>query len=91
MSLIEAVGDDGLADIVQGMVTAAKGGDVGASKLLLLYCLQLVIFRLSNLQFSLTQFQLRPLSIRPSLDGDKEFSVLRMQRWSQFQRPTFTC
>ena len=24
-SLIEAVGDDGLADIVQGMVTAAKG------------------------------------------------------------------
>ena len=30
-SLIEAVGDDGLADIVQGMVTAAKGGDVAAA------------------------------------------------------------
>ena len=36
-SLIEAVGDDGLADIVQGMVTAAKGGDVAAAKLLLSY------------------------------------------------------
>ena len=38
-SLIEAVGDDGLADIVQGMVTAAKGGDVAAAKLLLSYLL----------------------------------------------------
>jgi hypothetical protein len=37
--LIEAVGDDGLADIVQGMVTAAKGGDVAAAKLLLSYLL----------------------------------------------------
>ena len=36
-SLIEAVGDDGLKDIVQGMVTAAKGGDVAAAKLLLSY------------------------------------------------------
>ena len=38
-SLIEAVGDDGLAEIVQGMVTAAKGGDVAAAKLLLSYLL----------------------------------------------------
>ena len=38
-SLIEAVGDDGLKDIVQGMVTAAKGGDVAAAKLLLSYLL----------------------------------------------------
>jgi hypothetical protein len=37
-SLIEAVGD-GLKDIVQGMVTAAKGGDVAAAKLLLSYLL----------------------------------------------------
>ena len=38
-SLIEAVGDDGLKEIVQGMVTAAKGGDVAAAKLLLSYLL----------------------------------------------------
>jgi len=38
-SLIDAVGEDGLADIVQGMVTAAKGGDVAAAKLLLSYLL----------------------------------------------------
>ena len=38
-SLIESVGDDGLADIVQGMVIAAKGGDVAAAKLLLSYLL----------------------------------------------------
>ena len=38
-SLIEAVGDDGLAEIVQGMVTATKGGDVAAAKLLLSYLL----------------------------------------------------
>ena len=43
-SLIEAVGDDGLADIVQGMVTAAKGGDrlsvasIGMRRLLSCLC-----------------------------------------------------
>ena len=38
-SLIEAVGDDGLKDIVQGMVTAAKGGEprVGVSELKTFY------------------------------------------------------
>jgi len=38
-ALLDAVGDDGLTDIVQGMVTAAKGGDVAAAKLLLSYLL----------------------------------------------------
>ena len=38
-ALLEAVGENGLADIVQGMVTAAKGGDVAAAKLLLSYLL----------------------------------------------------
>jgi len=38
-ALLDAVGENGLTDIVQGMVTAAKGGDVGAAKLLLSYLL----------------------------------------------------
>ena len=38
-TLLDAVGDNGLADIVQGMITAAKGGDVAAAKLLLSYLL----------------------------------------------------
>ena len=38
-ALLDAVGEKGLADIVQGMVTAAKGGDVAAAKLLLSYLL----------------------------------------------------
>ncbi len=38
-ALLDAVGENGLADIVQGMVTAAKGGDVAAAKLLLSYLL----------------------------------------------------
>ena len=38
-TLLDAVGENGLADIVQGMVTAAKGGDVAAAKLLLSYLL----------------------------------------------------
>ena len=38
-ALLDAVGENGLTDIVQGMVTAAKGGDVSAAKLLLSYLL----------------------------------------------------
>jgi hypothetical protein len=38
-TLLESVGEIGLSDIVQGMVTAAKGGDVAAAKLLLSYLL----------------------------------------------------
>jgi hypothetical protein len=38
-TLLDAVGENGLADIVQGMVSAAKGGDVAAAKLLLSYLL----------------------------------------------------
>ena len=38
-TLLDTVGENGLADIVQGMVTAAKGGDVAAAKLLLSYLL----------------------------------------------------
>ena len=38
-ALLDAVGENGLADIVQGMITAAKGGDVAAAKLLLSYLL----------------------------------------------------
>ena len=38
-TLLETVGEDGLADIVQGLVTAAKNGDVAAAKLLLSYIL----------------------------------------------------
>ena len=38
-ALLDAVGEDGLKDIVRGMVTAAKGGDVAAAKLLLSYLL----------------------------------------------------
>ena len=38
-ALLDAVGENGLTDIVQGMVTAAKGGDVAAAKLLLSYLL----------------------------------------------------
>ena len=38
-TLLDAVGENGLADIVQGMITAAKGGDVAAAKLLLSYLL----------------------------------------------------
>jgi hypothetical protein len=38
-AMLDAVGENGLADIVQGMVTAAKGGDVAAAKLLLSYLL----------------------------------------------------
>ena len=38
-TLLDAVGENGLTDIVQGMVTAAKGGDVAAAKLLLSYLL----------------------------------------------------
>ena len=38
-ALLDAVGENGLADIVQGMISAAKGGDVAAAKLLLSYLL----------------------------------------------------
>ena len=38
-TLLDAVGENGLADIVQGMISAAKGGDVAAAKLLLSYLL----------------------------------------------------
>ena len=38
-TLLDAVGENGLADIVQGMVSAATGGDVAAAKLLLSYLL----------------------------------------------------
>ena len=38
-ALLDAVGENGLTDSVQGMVTAAKGGDVAAAKLLLSYLL----------------------------------------------------
>jgi hypothetical protein len=38
-TLLDSVGENGLADIVQGMVAAAKGGDVAAAKLLLSYLL----------------------------------------------------
>jgi hypothetical protein len=38
-TLLEAVGDDGLAEIAKGMVSAAKGGDVAAAKLLFSYIL----------------------------------------------------
>ena len=30
---------------------------------------------------SLTQFKLRPLSVRPCLDGDKEFSYVLINLW----------
>ena len=38
-SLLEAVGDDGVAQIVRGLMTAAKGGDVAAAKLVFSYVL----------------------------------------------------
>lgn len=38
-AMLDAVGENGLTDIVQGMVTAAKDGDVAAAKLLLSYLL----------------------------------------------------
>ena len=38
-TLLQAVGDEGLTDIIRGLVTAAKGGDVAAAKLVLSYVL----------------------------------------------------
>ena len=38
-ALLETVGNDGLAEIVRGLVTAARGGDVAAAKLVLSYTL----------------------------------------------------
>ena len=38
-ALLETVGNDGLAEIVRGLVTAATGGDVAAAKLVLSYTL----------------------------------------------------
>jgi len=38
-TLLDAVGEDGLSEIVQELVSAAKGGDVQAAKLVLSYTL----------------------------------------------------
>jgi len=38
-TLLDAVGEDGLSEIIQELVSAAKGGDVQAAKLVLSYTL----------------------------------------------------
>ena len=73
-SLIEAVGDDGLADIVQGMVTAAKGGDVAAAKLLLSYLLGKPADSVEPDYVEIHEKQLR--STERGLDMDAEIATL---------------
>ena len=73
-SLIEAVGDDGLKDIVQGMVTAAKGGDVAAAKLLLSYLLGKPVESVEPDYVEIHEKQLR--STERGLDMDAEIAQL---------------
>ena len=73
-SLIEAVGDDGLADIVQGMVTAAKGGDVAAAKLLLSYLLGKPVESVEPDYVEIHEKQLR--STERGLDRDENIAEL---------------
>ena len=73
-SLIEAVGDDGLKDIVQGMVTAAKGGDVAAAKLLLSYLLGKPVESVEPDYVEIHERQLQ--SKDRALDSDEKISQL---------------
>jgi len=72
-SLIEAVGD-GLKDIVQGMVTAAKGGDVAAAKLLLSYLLGKPVESVEPDYVEIHERQLQ--SKDRSLDSDDKIAAL---------------
>ena len=73
-SLIEAVGDDGLKDIVQGMVTAAKGGDVAAAKLLLSYLLGKPVESVEPDYVEIHERQLQ--SKDRALDSDEKIAAL---------------
>ena len=73
-ALLDAVGENGLADIVQGMVTAAKGGDVAAAKLLLSYLLGKPVESVEPDYVEIHEKQLR--SIERSLDRDEKIAEL---------------
>ena len=73
-ALLEAVGENGLADIVQGMVTAAKGGDVAAAKLLLSYLLGKPVESVEPDYVEIHERKL--LSKERALDSDEKIAAL---------------
>ena len=73
-TLLDAVGENGLADIVQGMVTAAKGGDVAAAKLLLSYLLGKPVESVEPDYVEIHERQLQ--SKDRALDSDEEIAAL---------------
>ena len=73
-TLLDAVGENGLADIVQGMITAAKGGDVAAAKLLLSYLLGKPVESVEPDYVEIHEKQLR--STERGLDMDAEIAQL---------------
>ena len=73
-TLLDAVGDNGLADIVQGMITAAKGGDVAAAKLLLSYLLGKPVESVEPDYVEIHERQLQ--SKDRALDSDEEIAAL---------------
>ena len=75
-TLLDAVGENGLADIVQGMITAAKGGDVAAAKLLLSYLLGKPVESVEPDYVEIHERQLQ--SKDRALDSDEEIAALFM-------------
>ena len=73
-TLLDAVGENGLADIVQGMITAAKGGDVAAAKLLLSYLLGKPVESVEPDYVEIHERQLQ--SKDRALDSDEEVDAL---------------
>ena len=73
-TLLDAVGENGLADIVQGMITAAKGGDVAAAKLLLSYLLGKPVESVEPDYVEIHERQLQ--SKDRALDSDEEIAAL---------------
>ena len=75
-ALLDAVGESGLTDIVQGMVTAAKGGDVAAAKLLLSYLLGKPVESVEPDYVEIHERQLQ--SKDRSLDSDDKIAAMFM-------------
>ena len=73
-TLLDAVGENGLADIVQGMITAAKGGDVAAAKLLLSYLLGKPVESVEPDYVEIHERQLQ--SKDRALDSDEEIAAM---------------
>ena len=73
-TLLDAVGENGLADIVQGMITAAKGGDVAAAKLLLSYLLGKPVESVEPDYVEIHERQLQ--SKDRALDSDEEVDAM---------------